>query len=96
MKRKYSNVSDKVKIIGIIRIKGGKKVIDCYLEHPKKGREYVFTRAYTRGTYNLLKGGISVKRLLQVRSKDKMVMILVKYTSLMMPYFVEEIDWMVA
>ena len=67
---------------------------DYYLEHPKWGREYAFTRRYTKGTYNLVKGGIPVKQLLQVRSKDRMIMKLVAYTGLMMSYFMDEINWM--
>ena len=96
MKKKYTQVSDKVKLVGYNRMSGSEEVVDYYLVHPKWGREYAFTRRYTRDTYNLVKGGIPVKRLLQTKSKDKMTMMLVKYTGIMMPYFIEEIEWMAA
>lgn len=94
MKKKYAKVSDKVIIVGRQRGDGYGQVVDYYLEHPKWGREYAFTRRYTKGTYNLVKGGIPVKQLLQVRSKDRMVMKLVAYTGLMMAYFMDEINWL--
>ncbi len=77
-------------------MKGREKVIDFYLVGPKGDREYAFTRKYTRATYDLVKGGIPVKLLMQVKTKDKMVMRLVKYASLMMPYFMEELEWIAA
>jgi len=75
-------------------MRGPEDVIDYYLYHPKWGKEYAFTRRYSHDTYNMVKGGIPVKRLLQIRSKNKRTMMLVKYLSLMMPYFMEEIEWM--
>lgn len=96
MKKKYASISDKVKIVGYQRMVGSKEVVDYYLVHPKWGREYAFTRRYTRVTYDLVKNGIPVKHLLQIKSKDKMTMMLVKYTGLMMPYFMEEINWLIA
>lgn len=96
MKKKYSQVSDKVKMVGYNRMKGSKEVVDYYFIHPKWGRAYAFTRKYTRDTYNLVKSGIPVKQLLQTKSRDKMTMMLVKYTGLMMPYFMDEIGWVVA
>ncbi len=96
MKKKFSLVSDKVKVIGINRMQGSKEVIDFYLVHPKWGREYAFTRKYTKNAYDLVKGGMSVKQLLRTKSKDRMVMRLVSYLSFMMPYFMEEIAWMAA
>ena len=93
MKKKYTDISEGIKLVGINRMSGSEEVVDYYLIHPKWGREYAFTRKYTRATYDLVKSGISVKRLLQLRSKDKMTMMLVKYTKLMMPYFCEEISW---
>ena len=96
MKKKFNQVSDRITMVGYSRMRGAEEVIDYYLYHPKWGREYAFTRRYTHNTYNLVKGGISVKRLLQVKSKDKMIMMLVKYMGIMMPYFMEEIEWMAA
>ena len=96
MKKKYTKVSDKVRMIGRQRMVGPEEVVDYYLEHPRWGKEYAFTRRYTRGTYELVKSGIPVKQLLQVKSRDKMTMMLVKYTALMMPYFMEEIYWIAA
>ena len=96
MKKKFSAISNRTKLVGINRMSGREEVVDYYLVSIKGDREYAFTRKYTRATYDLVKGGISVKQLMQVRTKDKMVMRLVKYVSLMMPYFMEEIDWMVA
>ena len=63
---------------------------------PEGSVYHAFTRRYSHKTYDLVKGGISIKRLLQIRSKDKMIMKLVKYMGLMMPYFMEEIEWMAA
>lgn len=96
MKRKYTNVSDKVKLVGFQRMDGSEEVVDYYLIHPKWGREYAFTRRYTRATYDLVKSGMPVKKLLQTKSKDKMTMMLVKYMGIMMPYFMDEIAWVAA
>ncbi len=93
MKKRYAELPEMIKLVGFNRMNGSEEVVDYYLVHPKWGREYAFTRKYTRATYELVKSGISVKRLLQTRSKDKMTMMLVKYTKLMMPYFCEEIEW---
>ena len=94
MKKKFNQVSDRITIVGYNRMRGPEEVIDYYLYHPKWGKEYAFTRRYSLDTYNLVKGGIPVKRLLQIRSKNKRTMMLVKYLGLMMPYFMEEIEWM--
>ena len=94
MKKKFNQVSDRITIVGYNRMRGPEEVIDYYLYHPKWGKEYAFTRRYSLDTYNMVKGGIPVKRLLQIRSKNKRTMMLVKYLSLMMPYFMEEIEWM--
>ncbi len=96
MKKKYSDISNNVRLIGFNKMQSGREVIDYYIVNASGNREYAFTRRYTRNTYDLVKSGISVKRLLQIRSKDKMVMMLVKYMSLMMPYFMEEIEWFAA
>ncbi len=75
-------------MVGYNRMRGPEEVIDYYLYHPKWGKEYAFTRRYSLDTYNLVKGGIPVKRLLQIRSKNKMTMMLVKYmmsTAIRMP-----------
>lgn len=96
MKKKFNQVSDRIQMIGINRTRGPEEVIDYYLYHPKWGREYAFTRRYSLDTYNLVKGGIPVKRLLQLKSRNKRTMMLVKYVGIMMPYFMEEIDWMAA
>ena len=96
MKKKYSEVSNSIKIVGFNKMQGSKEVVDYYLINSAGDREYAFTRKYTRKTYDLVKGGIPVKELLQTRSKDKMVMMLVKYMALMMPYFIEEIEWLAA
>ena len=77
-------------------MQGSKEVVDYYIVNGSGKKEYAFTRKYTRKTYDIVKSGISVKQLLQMRSKDKMVMMLVKYMSLMMPYFLEEIEWLAA
>ena len=94
MKKKFNQVSDRITIVGYNRMRGPEEVIDYYLYHPKWGKEYAFTRRYSLDTYNMVKGGIPVNRLLQIRSKNKRTMMLVKYLSLMMPYFMEEIEWM--
>ncbi len=96
MKKKYSNISNNIRVIGFNRMQGSKEVVNYYIVNASGKREYAFTRKYTRNTYNLVKGGIPLKDLLQVRSKDKMVMMLVKYMALMMPYFIEEIEWLAA
>ncbi len=96
MKKKYKKVSDKVRLVGRQRMCGSKEVVDYYFEHPQWGREYAFTRRYTRGTYDLVKTGIPIKQLLQVKTRDKMIMMLVKYTALMIPYFMDEINWVAA
>ncbi len=96
MKKKYNKVSNRIRLVGEARMRGSEEVVDFYLVHPVYGREYAFTRKYTRATYEIVKGGIPIKELLCIRSKDKMTMRLVNYTSLMMPYFMEEISWMAA
>ena len=96
MKKKYAKISNKIRLVGVSRMRGSEEVVDYYLVHPVYGREYAFTRKYTRATYDIVKGGIPVKELLCIRSKDRMTMKLVNYTSLMMPYFMEEISWMAA
>ena len=93
MKKKYSSISDKVKILGVQRSDRNRDVIDFYITHPKWDREYAFTRRYTKGTYELVKSGIPVKQLMSVRSRDTMVMRLVNYTELMIPYFMEDMTW---
>lgn len=75
---------------------GNKEVIDFYLINSRGCREYAFTRRYTKKVYDLVKGGIAIKRLLQIRTKDQTTMKFVNYTSVMMPYFMEEIEWMAA
>ena len=96
MKKKYTQVLDKVKVVGYSRMKGSEEVVDFYLTHPKWGRAYAFTRRYTKKTYDLVKRGIPVKQLLHTKSRDKMTMMLVKYTGLMMPYLIDEIEWIAA
>ena len=96
MKKKFRSVSDCVRLIGIARMKGSEEIIDFYFVHPKYGRVYAFTRKYTKGAYELVKCGIPVKNLLCVRSRDTMIMRLVKYLSNSMLYFMDEIEWMVA
>ena len=96
MKKKYADISNRIKVVGINRMNGNKEVVDYYLINHAGKREYAFTRRYTRNTYDLVKGGIGLKKLLQVKSKDKMTMRLVSYLSMMVPYFLEEIEWMAA
>lgn len=74
----------------------GRKVVDYYISGAKGRKKYVFTRPYTKRTYEMVKGGISIKRLLLTKSKDRMVMKLVNYLSVMMPYIMEEIEWVSA
>ncbi len=95
-REKYANISDWIKVVGISRTKGYKRVVDYYLIGPKGKKEYAFTRKYTSNTFDLVKGGIGLKQLLQVKSRDKKTMGLVSYLSLMMPYFMEEIEWLTA
>ncbi len=96
MKKKYTKISDRIEMVGNVRGHGRNRVIDFYLTSPAGEKEYAFTRRYSNRSYDLVRGGISVKRLLSLRSKDCMVMNLVKYLSYMMPYFTEEIEWMAA
>ena len=96
MKKKYSELSNRIQVVGVNRMSKNKEVVDYYLVGPKGNREYAFTRRYTKKTYDLVKGGIPVKRLLQTRTKDRTTMKLVDYVSVMMPYFMEEIEWMAA
>ncbi len=96
MKKKYADISNRIKVVGMNRMNGCQEVIDYFLISPYGIREYAFTRKYTRKTYDLVKGGIAIKQLLQIRSKDKATMKLVSYLSLMMPYFMDEIEWMAA
>ena len=96
MKKKYNKISNQLSMTGICRTSQGKKVVDYYVSGAKGESEYVFTRPYTKRTYEMVKGGISVKRLLLTKSKDKMVMKLVNYVSIMMPCLMEEIEWVTA
>lgn len=90
MKRKYSALSDKVKLIGIL--KADKRKIDYYIVLPGNSRIYAFTRAYTKNSYDLCKAGISIKNLLQKRTRDTGITNLIKYTAYMMPYFLDEYE----
>ncbi len=96
MKKKYARISNRIKVIGVNRMKGSREVIDYYLVNSDGKIEYAFTRKYTRNTYNLVKGGIGLKQLLLVKSRDKMTMKLVSHLSLMVPYFMAETEGMVA
>ena len=96
MKKKYSEIPENIRIIGIRGTGRRSRVVDFYLVSSKNGREYAFTRKYSKRTYDLVKSGVSIKKLLSVRSKDHMVMKVVRYLSYMMPYFMEEIGWMAA
>ena len=96
MKKKYSEIPENIRIIGVRGTGKRNHVVDFYLVSPKNGREYAFTRKYSKRTYGLVKSGVSIKKFLSLRSKDHMVMNVVRYLSYMMPYFMEEIDWMAA
>lgn len=90
MKRKYSALSNKIKIVGIR--KQNNKSIDYYLMLPGCIKIYAFTRSYTRNAYELCKAGISIKTLLQKRTRDAGITKLIKYTAYMMPYFLDEYE----
>lgn len=96
MKKKFTAISDRITVVGNLKGHGRDRMIDFYLVSPGGEKEYAFTRRYSNRSYDLVRGGISVKRLLGTRSKDRMVMKLVDYLSYMMPYFVDEIEWMAA
>ncbi len=54
MKKRYAKISNKIRLVGISRMRGSEEVVDYYLVHPVYGREYAFTRKYTRATYDIL------------------------------------------
>lgn len=51
---------------------------------------YAFSKTYTNNSYDLCKAGIRVNDLISRRTRDTGVMHVVKYTNLLLPYFVEE------
>lgn len=51
---------------------------------------YAFSKTYTNNSYDLCKAGIRVNDLISRRTRDTGVMRVVKYTNLLLPYFVEE------
>ncbi len=73
----------KCSVAGIKRKDGGHWVVDYYLNSPNQEEKYIFTKNYSRGTYGLVKGGISVQRLVRIKSPNKSVMKLVKSVALM-------------
>ena len=94
--RKYDKVSNKVKIVGFKKGSGRHMMVDYYLIHPKYGREYAFTLKYSKRTYDLVKGGASVKEVMTYKSPDRKVMSLADCIKRMIPYLMEEIDWLAA
>ena len=96
MTKKNSTISNVVKITGLKRRVGKDRVIDYYLENNSGDREYAFTKRYSNRTYELVKGGVPVRRVLGVRSKDRSIMNLVGYLGFIMPYFVKEFEWIAA
>ena len=63
--------------------------MNYYLRLPDGKRGYAFSRDYTEHTYELCKSGIRIGDLLSTRSRDRGIMLLVKYTLYMMPYLQE-------
>jgi len=48
MKKKFNQVSDRIQMIGINRMRGPEEVIDYYLYHPKWGRVRLYQEIFSR------------------------------------------------
>ena len=85
-------LKDYVRLVGVKRFDGDRRLIDYYIDQPGSGRIYAFTKVFTRNTYDLCKSGIMINELLTKRSKDHGLMRLVKHTKIMLPYLTEFYD----
>lgn len=82
-------LNEQVKIKAVKNFRGNKKLIDYYIEQPRRKSIYAFTRTFTNNTYDMCKAGIRVNELSLKKSRDKAVMGLVKYLNIMLPYLSE-------
>ena len=96
MTKRKLTISNVLKITGFKRRNGKNRVIDYYLENNSGDKVYAFTRRYSNRTYEIVKGGAPVIKVLGIRSKDHSVMNLVNYLTFMMPYFVKQFEWIAA
>ena len=87
---KRVRVADDVRLIGVKNFSGRDKLVDYYLQVPNQSNIYAFSKTYTNNSYDLCKAGIRVNDLISRRTRDTGVMRVVKYTNLLLPYFVEE------
>lgn len=87
---KRVRVADDVRLIGVKNFSGRVKLVDYYLQVPNQSNIYAFSKIYTNNSYDLCKAGIRVNDLISRRTRDTGVMRVVKYTNLLLPYFVEE------
>ena len=85
-------LGEQVKLVGVKRFDGERRLIDYYIDQPGCERIYAFTKSYTHHTYDLCKSGVRINDLLTKRSKDQGMMRLVKYTQVMLPYLTEYYD----
>jgi hypothetical protein len=85
---KVVRLANNVKLQGIKNFKGEDKLIDYYILMPNE-KIYAFSKKYTDGAYDVCKNGIAINDLMTKRSRNTGIMKLVKYTNVIMPYFVE-------
>lgn len=96
MKKRFSALSDSVRVVGVRGTNGRRRYMDFYIVHPRHGREYLFTRRFTHKVYELTKGGVPIKDLLRMRSADEMTMALVKNLSYTLAGLMSEYAWLAA
>ena len=88
---KMPTLNFRVKLIGKRNQKDGKQVIDYYLvSSDERDIVYAFTGRYTNTVWNVIKGGVSVNKLLATRTLDSVTNKVIQNTKRMVPYLVEE------
>ena len=88
---KMPKLSYRVRLEGEEKFRNGERIIDYYLVSSNGARRvYAFTRRYTNHSWDLVKCGASVNKILAIHSGDPGVKAVVNQTKRMVPYLVEE------
>ncbi len=89
---KQRHLENSVMIVVRMNIKGKKKTIDFFLVDRQHNEYYAFSKPYSYSIYERCKKLSSVNSLVSYRCKNKGIMILVKYTRIMVPYLADYYD----
>lgn len=88
---KMPKLSYRVRLEGEEKFHNGDRVIDFYLVSSNGARRiYAFTRKYSNNSWNLVKSGAPVNKIITNHSGDPGVKAVVNQTRRMIPYLVEE------